>query len=164
MRSRDIQNHVMNYQIREANLAHPTRVNIHKANTWCRYKKNLIYIQQPDLISLQGDHNTQGKCHTISIPNLIGVSETSSNNKAQDHQDPVDFRNVDSAWDLVWSVDNLHSWKATQGYRLLYYRECGRYNCLTCSNSCHCCKCKHWPIESIWRKCQKQDNTLGATV
>ncbi len=125
-----------------------------------RSKKNLICIQQPNLISLQGDHNRQGKCHTISIPNLIGVSETSSNNKAQEHQDPVDFRNVDSTWDLVWCVDNLHSWKATQGYRLLYYWECGRDNCLTCSNSCHCCKCKHWPIESIWRKCQKQNNTL----
>jgi hypothetical protein len=51
-------------------------------------------------------HEDQQK-HTISITNLVSVTEASCDDKAESHKGPINFRNINLALELVIGMYNL---------------------------------------------------------
>ncbi len=72
-------------------------------------------------------HEDQQK-HTISITNLVSVTEACCDDKAESHKGPIDFRNINLALELVRGMYNLNMWKTAQSSWLFDNWECGRYD------------------------------------
>jgi hypothetical protein len=59
----------------------------------------------------------QHHCHnhySISITNLVSVTEACCDDKAESHKGPIDFRNINLALELVRGMYNLNMWKTAQ--------------------------------------------------
>lgn len=56
---------------------------------------------------------------TRCVSHVLGVSETNGDSNAEDHEDPVDLRDVYLAMNIVRRVHDFHSGKATQRLALV---------------------------------------------
>lgn len=71
---------------------------------------------------------------------MSSVLEENGDSEGEDHDNPVDLRNVDLAKNPSWFVNNLHPREASQCIALFDNRERSKYDCLACD---HCSQHSH---------------------
>lgn len=76
---------------------------------------------------------------------MLGVSETDGDGDAEDHEHPVDLRDVDLAMDLVGGVNHFDSGEAAECLALAYDGEGAAYDSLAPNHGCKYGDYEHRP-------------------
>jgi len=71
---------------------------------------------------------------TWCISHVLRVSKSNCHSNTEDHEHPIDLRDINLAVYLVRSVNNLHSWETAKRLALVYDRECSTDDCLAPHN------------------------------
>jgi hypothetical protein len=86
---------------------------------------------------------------TGCISHVLCVSETNSYSNAEDHEQPIDLRDVYLPMDFLRCMYYFYSREAAQGLALIDDRECSADDCLTSHHRRQDCQYKHGPSNLI---------------
>lgn len=93
---------------------------------------------------------------TRCISHVFGVPKSNGHSNAEDHEQPIDLRNVYLAMNFLRCVYNFYSRKAAQGLALIDDWECSADDRLTSNYRSQDCQYEHWPSDLICSYYQRE--------